>query len=212
MTQQDHQPQQPLDELQALIDAATPGPWHYGDEDERIVGGECVDIHAGEYCTESYRSVASAEGPFDGADFGPLDDESRANARLIALAPQLAAENISLHQEIQRLREERDFLLARSKAAGSCSFSLERWTGMSSNALVEVAFGEPNGCLPMDGQDLAACYRTVTRMPKHLRTDAVFDQLEQGEREVSESNLTWAREVTRWPGRAALSQENSDDR
>ena len=105
MTQQDHPPQQPLDELQALIDKATPGPWHYGDEDERIVGGECVDIHAGEYCTESYRSVASAEGPFDGADFGPLDDESRANARLIALAPQLAAENISLRQEIQRLRE-----------------------------------------------------------------------------------------------------------
>ena len=76
-----HPPQQPLDELQALIDKATPGPWHYG------------------------------------ADFGPLDDESRANAHLIALAPQLAAENISLHQEIQRLREALD--QARGGLAGA---------------------------------------------------------------------------------------------
>jgi hypothetical protein len=67
----------------------TPGPWRYGDEDERIVGGECVDIHAGEYCTPSYRSVASAESPFIDGEFCPLDEESRANARLIAAAPEL---------------------------------------------------------------------------------------------------------------------------
>lgn len=69
--------------------AFTPGPWHYGDEDESVVGVHYVDVHAGEYCTASYRCTASVEGPFVDGEFGPLDEETRANARLIAAAPEL---------------------------------------------------------------------------------------------------------------------------
>lgn len=102
------------------------------------------------------------------------------------------------------LLAERDFLLARANAAGKASFSNERWTGTSSNALVTVAFGGKDGFLPLDGQDLAACYRTVMRLPPHLLSDAVLEQLERGEKEVSATNLQWAQEITQWPGSAAL--------
>ena len=69
----------------------TPGPWHYGDEDESVLGVHYVDVHAGEYCTDTYRCIASAEGAFRNGDFQPLDEESRANACLIAAAPELYA-------------------------------------------------------------------------------------------------------------------------
>lgn len=98
-----------------------------------------------------------------------------------------------------QLLAERDFLLERAKAAGSVSFSRERWTGASSNALVEVAFGGKNDCLPSDQNDLAACYRTVLRLPAHLVTAAVLDQLARGEAEVSgKYGNEWAKEAAGW--------------
>lgn len=100
----------------------------------------------------------------------------------------------------KKLTAERDFLLLRCSNAGKVSFHNERWTGVSSNALVDVAFfGREDNSLPWDGQDLAACYRTVMRLPEHLKTDAVFAQLKRGEDNVSSDNLKWAREVTGWP-------------
>lgn len=111
----------------------------------------------------------------------------------------------ALEAEIARLREEKDFLLARSGRAGSVSFGGARWTGMSSNALVTVAFGGSDSTTPSDNDDLAACYRCVMRMPLHLRTKAVFIQLERGEREVaSRYDIGDAAESAKWPGRAAL--------
>lgn len=104
--------------------------------------------------------------------------------------------------------EDVAFLLARSGHAGKCMFGGKRWTGMSSNSLVSIAFGEADERLPSDSSDLAACYRTVMRLPKHRRTDAVFDHLEAGERHVEskyEGSIKWAREDTGWPGRATLS-------
>lgn len=111
---------------------------------------------------------------------------------------------------IKQLEAERDFLLARAGRAGSASFGGERWTGMSSNALATVAFGGEDGCLPSDGSDLAACYRTVMRLPTHLLSEAVFAQLEQGEALIASKypdHLDWAREATEWPGREALLQQ-----
>lgn len=101
---------------------------------------------------------------------------------------------------VERLRAERDFLLARARAACKCSFGEGRWTGMSSNALVDVAFGGENGCLPMDAGDLAACYRTVMRLPDHLRTEAVMAQLAKGERAVGSECVQQAREFSGWQG------------
>lgn len=101
--------------------------------------------------------------------------------------------------DVVNLRAERDFLLARSSAAGSCRFSGYRWTGMSSNALVSVAFGRRDNTLPRDSADLAACYRTVQRLPQHLVSPAVLAQLEHGERSVGKECVTYARWQTGWP-------------
>lgn len=111
--------------------------------------------------------------------------------------------------EVERLRAERDYLLKRAGRAGSASWGTQRWTGMSSNALVDVAFGVENGCLPSDQNDLSACYLTVLRMPDHLISEEVLAQLEAGERAVGE--FDWARENAQWPGadaiRARIAQE-----
>jgi hypothetical protein len=106
--------------------------------------------------------------------------------------------------EIERLTAERDFLLLRAGRAGSVSFGNERWTGMSSNALVEVAFGQCNHCLPSDANDLAACYRTVLRLPTHLRTGAVLAQLAEGEAHVRSKypdDIKWAQDASGWSAR-----------
>lgn len=108
---------------------------------------------------------------------------------------------------VEQISAERDFLLDRANAAGTCSFGAERWTGISSNALVTVAFGGENGALPSDCADLAACYRTVIRLPRHLISDAVLAQLRRGEDAVGinyPDELSAAREAAKWPGMEAF--------
>lgn len=116
-------------------------------------------------------------------------------------------DGLAAADRLETLLAERDFLLARSGHAGTASFGNERWTGMSSNALVTVAFGGEDRRLPSDSSDLAACYRTVMRLPPHLLSESIFDQLERGESVIAErepDGLTWARGATGWPGLAAL--------
>ena len=125
-----------------------------------------------------------------------------------------ATESASLARE-DALRAERDFLLARASKAGSCSFGGGRWTGLSSNALVTVAFGGEDDCLPSDSSDLAACYRTMLRLPRHLLSDKVWEQLEDGERYVGSKypdDIAWAKEAAEWPeaARAALSAADKE--
>lgn len=69
------------------------------------------------------------------------------------------------------------FLVERQRAAGSCDFTSDRWTGMSSNSLVCVAYGGPQEHMPYDRGDYAACVRTVRRLPRHRRTAAVMAAL-----------------------------------
>lgn len=69
------------------------------------------------------------------------------------------------------------FLVARQREAGSCRFGGDRWTGMSSNAIVCVAYGGEQDAMPHDRGDYAACVRTVKRLPKHRRTKAVMQAL-----------------------------------
>src|ERR1051326_6687670 len=75
-----------------------------------------------------------------------------------------------------RLQAEIDFLLARAANANSCRFDdPKRWTGRSSNALVRFVFGGDAPApdeFPRDPSDLAACYRTVARLPEHLKIHA----------------------------------------
>ena len=78
---------------------------------------------------------------------------------------------------LDEMQADIDFLLLRSGRAGSCSFTSDRWTGMSSNALVSLAYGGKQDAMPHDRSDYAACVRTVRRLPKHRRTPEVLDGL-----------------------------------
>ncbi|WP_273688396.1 hypothetical protein [Ketogulonicigenium vulgare] len=87
--------------LQALLDGATPGPWaarpHWMDEAQR----EVAPVYDGEPDFGEWSAIADVSGHGD-------DDEAQAdfNARLIALAPDLARRVIELEVEITRLRAE----------------------------------------------------------------------------------------------------------
>lgn len=77
---------------------------------------------------------------------------------------------------IEELYAERDFLFERSMQAGICRFDQDRFTGISSNALVRFAFTgeepEVNGRdwrYPSDASDLAACEHTYAMAPAHLQ-------------------------------------------
>lgn len=83
----------------------------------------------------------------------------------------------SLIEKLEGAEADVAFLLARAGHAGSCSFRPGRWTGMSSNAIVNVAFGGKQDALPSDMSDYLACVRTVRRLPKHRKTPQVWAAL-----------------------------------
>ena len=107
--------------------------------------------------------------------------------------------------KLSQLRAERDFLRLRASHAGRCLFGAGRWTGESSNGLVDIAFGEASTAMPYDGADLASCYRLIQRLPAHLLSDAVIDHLERGEAFVGkrhDGEVEWARTAAEWEGSA----------
>lgn len=186
--------------------------------------------------SEMIEQVHSSE-PFAGAVFllnaggkcpattgcGPTS-EANANglAELRNMLPDLIAAAEALTQaqaRVAELEQERDFLLARAGHAGSVRFGgKDRWTGASSNVLVTIAFGGEVGKYPdhpFDSSDLAACYRTILRLPVHRRTQAVFDQLKLGEAFVGAEAEARARKAANWPGeklaRATLSRSDKDN-
>jgi len=73
----------------------------------------------------------------------------------------------------KQLEADVAFLLLRARAAGSMSLRNNRWTGLSSNALVEFAYGGVQSAMPSDRGDYAACVRTYVRLPAHRKTAAV---------------------------------------
>lgn len=103
-------------EARADEGAWTPGPWHYGDEDT-MFGVDFVQVHAGDYGNNTFRRIANVEAPFDGERDLPMDAETRANARLIAAAPELVKALRSLleelwddrHSHMNREQFERDY-------------------------------------------------------------------------------------------------------
>ena len=80
----------------------------------------------------------------------------------------------------KEMQKDIDFLLNRAKKAGSCSFRDNRDTGTSSNALITFAYtGEYPKSFPWDDSDYMACVRAAESLPKHRRTTAVMDMLEE---------------------------------
>jgi hypothetical protein len=78
------------DELRAMIEAATPGPWHVGKDPE-------VSIACGYFV---------GGGGFARADMTGPGDKQGPNARLIAAAPDLAAEVLRLRAALRYYASE----------------------------------------------------------------------------------------------------------
>lgn len=67
----------------------TPGPWEIIGDDEVCEGVPCIDISAGEMGTSEHRPVANVCCTLDEDGDFVIVDEDRANAHLIASAPDL---------------------------------------------------------------------------------------------------------------------------
>ncbi len=113
------------------------------------------------------------------------------DAVMAALATRLPSAEVALREEVAFLVRR-----LRDRPHGTA-----RWTGLSSDAIVDLAFGGEGGRLPLDQNDLSACYLTVMRLPDHLVTAAVLDRLEEGERAVGD--IDWARANAGWSDETA---------
>lgn len=81
---------------------------------------------------------------------------------------------------VEQLTADVDYLADRASAAGSCGGREPRDVGLSSNAIVALAYqGKPVDCLPFDKWDLAACELAIKRMPEHRKTADVLNALER---------------------------------
>lgn len=79
----------------------------------------------------------------------------------------------------EQLQSDIEFLANRAKKAGCMTFTNDRATGTSSNAIVSLAYlGEPARVLPMDGSDLAACENMWAKLPTHRKTADVMAAME----------------------------------
>ena len=74
-----------------------------------------------------------------------------------------------------------EFLLNRCMKAGSCSFTDERETGISSNSIVAIAYGYydlDKQELPGDWSDLNACENMWKKLPQHRKNEKALKAME----------------------------------
>lgn len=90
------------DELEKLLDEATPGPWRIEDDTTCVWGGCDPDDYSDRGM--GYPITTCRTTPISTWARGPDEDAGEANARLIALTPTLAAEVIALRAEVATLR------------------------------------------------------------------------------------------------------------
>lgn len=72
----------------------------------------------------------------------------------------------------EELSQEVEFLLTRAMQGGLCYFGQDRFTGVSSNAMVFYAFGgeyPSSDKFPYDPSDLKACVLTRKMAPNHIK-------------------------------------------
>lgn len=91
---------------------------------------------------------------------------------------------------IEEAQADIAYLLGRAIQAGYCNFSdLDREVGISSNAIVRLAYGgraPDKSEMPSDASDLSACERAVAKLPPHRMSCDVREALENGRRAVRE--------------------------
>lgn len=91
------------DRLRELLDAATPGPWEFHEEQEweHVAGPEYPPM-----LTYVEHTVESNDGePLFGNSNDPVLEERPGNLRLAALAPDMAAELLRLQDGIEAQRD-----------------------------------------------------------------------------------------------------------
>lgn len=89
-----------------------------------------------------------------------------------------------LQAEVERLKEDKEFLLDRCAKAGSVSFRKNRDTGVSSNSIVTIAYSRTDideQEFPADKSDLDACRRMWSTLPEHRKTKAAKIAMERAE-------------------------------
>lgn len=187
--------------LRELAEAATPGPWAWMGNQHSfylatthsgrryVMGFRRMGTQAAQpvFCVKD-RLVPAADlatfevgdGKARGMTEAKADDsvyrydingfDAPDAAFIAAFNPATA---LALLDALSRSEEDTAFLLARAGHAGSSSFTKGRWTGMSSNAIVSVAFGGEQTDMPADKSDYLACVRTYRRLPRHRRTPEV---------------------------------------
>ncbi len=106
-------------------------------------------------------------------------------------------------KKVREMEADIAFLVMRARAAGTAYFGRDRWTGTSSNSLVDLAYGGEQRCMPGDRGDYAACVRTYVRLPAHRKTAEVRAGLQRAreaylanypdERFPGPRNEKWAR-------------------
>ena len=84
-----------------------------------------------------------------------------------------------------------DFLLARASQASHISFDPadKRDTGLSSNSMVNYAYGKIAGCQiipPGDGDDKMSCLRMFAKLPTHRKTTVLIDLILKYESDLVE--------------------------
>lgn len=82
---------------------------------------------------------------------------------------------------VEQLEADVRFLLARAGGANCCRMAEEgRDTGMSSNSIVSIAYGEiglDTQVMPFDRSDLAACQRAWVKLPEHRKNQDAREAL-----------------------------------
>lgn len=91
----------------------------------------------------------------------------------------------------EQMREDINFLLARSMKAGCMSFTAERDTGISSNSLVRLAYAPVSVIeMPGDMSDLRACEKAYESLPSHRKTVEVLEALNKQRAAVTDDFTT----------------------
>jgi hypothetical protein len=95
-----------------------------------------------------------------------------------------------LTRAICEMQMDIGFLLRRAMKAGTCSFTSDRDTGLSSNSIVAIAYGLiplSQQTLPMDRSDWLACLRTWEAIPPHRKTKDAMEAILAAEHAVKEN-------------------------
>ena len=83
---------------------------------------------------------------------------------------------------VAQLEMDIRFLARRAGNAGAFICSEDRDWGISSNSLVDVAYGVGKQIMPSDWSDYAACVRAVRHLPRHRRTKMILHALRRARR------------------------------